>query len=87
MTNEAETTTRAKQVIANWAAVDAKVITLDTRLSRLRSNHTDELRASMNREFSGEGDFPITPPEWDEADPKRVRDVRDLADKKLGDES
>jgi hypothetical protein len=83
MPAETETTRRTKQVISDWSGFEVKVITLDARLSRLRTNHLEELRRGMNREFSGEGAFPITSEEWEEADPKAVRDVRDLADKKL----
>lgn len=83
MPAETETTRRTKQVISDWSDFETRVVTLDTRLSRLRTNHLEDLRRGMNQEFSDEGSFPITSDEWDEADPKAVRDVRDLADKKL----
>ncbi|MGH8178990.1 MAG: hypothetical protein ACREV5_22240 [Steroidobacter sp.] len=83
MGGETETTRRTKRVISSWADIDQQKITLDTKLSRLRTDHLDELRRDMNAEFEDEGAFPITPGEWEDADPKTVRDVRDLADKKL----
>lgn len=78
-------TKRTKSVCWKWSgeAIPLEDITLDTSLSRLREGNQDDLRARMNKEFRGEGNFPITAGEWNEKSPKKVRDVRDLAQKKL----
>lgn len=81
---EKESTTRTKQVIADWSAKDVDLITLDTHLDNLRIGHRDELREDLNTEFENEGRFPIVPNEWDDKKLKQVRNVRDLVDKKLG---
>jgi hypothetical protein len=86
MANETSTTQRTKAVIADWSDQPQDSITLDTKLSRLRDNHLDSLRDKLNREFRGEGTFPITQKEWEQAGPKTVRNVRDLVRKKLGEE-
>jgi hypothetical protein len=82
MPKETSTTQRTKAVIADWSKQPQQSITLDTKLSRLRDNHLDSLRDKLNQEFKGEGTFPITPKEWEQAGPNTVRDVRDLVKEK-----
>lgn len=84
MSSEGYTTKRTKKVISDWSGQPLKIITLDTHLDRLRTNHRDELRYKVNFEFKGEGHFPITPVEWESEEIKTVRNLRDLAEKKRG---
>jgi hypothetical protein len=76
-----EVTIRVKNVIRNWAKMpDDMKLVLDDKLSSLRSNAQEELRAAINAEFKDEKNMPISKTDWDKKDPKTVRDVRDLID-------
>jgi hypothetical protein len=79
-----EITRRTKKVVRSWAQMpDSMQLLLDDRLNDLRSNAREELRAAINAEFKGEKNMPVSKQDWDDADLKTVRDVRDLVDSSI----
>lgn len=78
-----EVTWRTKQAIRRWAAApDSLPIYLDTKLSTLRNNASEELLVEVNEEFEGDLNypgFPVPLSDWLILNPKTVREVRDEA--------
>lgn len=66
---------------------DSMQLLLDDRLNDLRSNAREELRAAINAEFKGEKNMPVSKQDWDDADLKTVRDVRDLVDSSINEDN
>lgn len=84
MPSRNEVTTRTKRAVRTWSdPPKGTLIFLDTILASLRPNYMTELRASVNGEFEGENNMPISAKDWNKLNPKTVRMIRDEVNKRV----
>lgn len=75
-----EVTKRTKDAVRIWSNKPNAVVLLDDKLDKFRTGAREPLRRRVNEQFSPlDGDFPISPVDWQALNAKTVREVRDDA--------